>query len=115
MPALAPVWRNLARVFELRGNTGEAARAAKNARQLAGRAPRGFPYGVGDGFHLNGQRFMLVLEGDGLALYRPARARRPEMISIMLMRSGLPSPWGTTVSSPFSATSKHPVPQLRAP
>jgi len=76
-PLLAPAWRNLAQVFELGGNTGEAERAATNAQQLASRAPRGFPYGVGDGFHLIGQRFMLVLEGDGLALYRPARTRNP--------------------------------------
>jgi tetratricopeptide (TPR) repeat protein len=102
-PTLVPAWCNLARVLELRG-LQEAVQAAETAQQLADRAPRGFPYGVGDGFHLNGQRFMLVLEENRLALYRPGRARGPEMISIMLMRSGLPPPWGTTVSSPFSAT-----------
>jgi len=74
MPALAPAWRNLARVLELRGGQ-KAVQAVATAQQLADRAPRGFPYGVGDGFHLNRQRFMLVLEENGLALYRPGRAR----------------------------------------
>lgn len=105
-PTLYPAWRNLARVLELRGGQ-EAVQAVATARQLANRAPRGFPYGVGDGFHLNGQRFMLVLEENGLALYRPGRARGPEMISIMMMRLGLSPPWGTTVSSRFSTTHKY--------
>jgi tetratricopeptide (TPR) repeat protein len=109
-PMLVPAWRNLARVLELRG-LREAVQAEENARQLANRAPRGFPYGVGDGFHLNGQRFMLVLEENRLALYRPARACSPDTISITAMCSGLPPPRGTTVSSPFSAAYtflKHP-------
>jgi tetratricopeptide (TPR) repeat protein len=45
------------------------------ARRAAARAPRAYPYGVGDGRGLNTQLPMLVWREDALALYRPARSR----------------------------------------
>jgi tetratricopeptide (TPR) repeat protein len=44
------------------------------ARRAAARAPRAYPYGVGDGRGLNTQLPMLVWRDGALALYRPARA-----------------------------------------
>jgi tetratricopeptide (TPR) repeat protein len=80
-PQLAAAWHDLAWVLERRGDAPRAESARVRGATLARRAPRGFPHGVGDGFHLNGQRFMLVLapagSGAPLALYRPARARVP--------------------------------------
>jgi tetratricopeptide (TPR) repeat protein len=74
-PDLAAAWINLAWVLGRRGDAQAAERASREAARLARRAPRGFPYGIGDGFHLNDQRYLLVLAGEELGLYRPARAR----------------------------------------
>jgi tetratricopeptide (TPR) repeat protein len=74
IPKLAPALRNLAWVLERRGQPG-APWLRREAGRAARRAPRGYPYGVGDGRGLNTQLFMLVLRGDELDLYRPARAR----------------------------------------
>ena len=74
-PELAAGWQSLAWVLERSGNPGSAATALAAGRRLASAAPRGFPYGVGNGFHTNGQRFLMVVGSEGLALYRPARAR----------------------------------------
>ncbi len=73
-PTLAAAWHNLAWLRERRGDPREAAMARREADVFARTPPRGYPYGIGDGFHLGGQRPLLMLEGAGLALYRPARA-----------------------------------------
>jgi tetratricopeptide (TPR) repeat protein len=75
LPDLAAAHRNLAWVRERGGDLQRARKLREQAERLAATAPRGFPYGVGDGFHLNQPRFLLVIEGDELALYHPARAR----------------------------------------
>jgi tetratricopeptide (TPR) repeat protein len=49
--------------------------AVAAARRAAARAPRSYPYGVGDGRGLNTQLPMLVWRDGVLALYRPVRAR----------------------------------------
>jgi tetratricopeptide (TPR) repeat protein len=74
-PDLAAAWQLRAWLLEQAGDARGAGAARREAERLSRRAPRGFPYGVGDGFHLNGQRFLLVIEDGALALYRPARAR----------------------------------------
>lgn len=75
-------WENLAWVEAALGNASSAARARERAAVLEGRAPRGFPYGVGDGdldYAGRQQRWLLRIQGPphaaGLALYRPPRAR----------------------------------------
>lgn len=78
-PALPPAWANLAAVLEARGQGDQARQARERYQRSVTQAPRGFPYGVGNGFLYDsgaGQRFMLML-GDGgrLSLYRPPRAR----------------------------------------
>lgn len=85
-PSLPPAWRNLATALALRGAHDDAARALARANIEEEIPPRGFPYGVGNGYLYDsgaGQRWMLVLSltpGDDvsseeLALYRPRRAR----------------------------------------
>jgi tetratricopeptide (TPR) repeat protein len=74
-PQLAAARHNQAALLERRGEREAADRMGREAERLARIAPRGFPYGVGDGFHLAAQRFMLVVDGDRLSLYRPARSR----------------------------------------
>ena len=79
---LSPAWTNLAVVLAQQGQHAEANDARQRAAQAADRAPRGFPYGVGNGYLYDngaGQRFMLVLSDDAsaLALYRPPRAHPP--------------------------------------
>jgi tetratricopeptide (TPR) repeat protein len=79
-PGLPPAWTNLAIVLAQQGREQEAAIARKRAAAAEAEPPRGFPYGVGNGYlHGNGagQRFMLVLSDDAgsLALYHPARSR----------------------------------------
>lgn len=67
-PELAPALETRAR---LRGDPS----ALASALRAASSAPRGYPYGVGDGRGLNTQLPMLVWRDPELALYRPARAR----------------------------------------
>ena len=83
-PMLPPAWTNLAVVLDRTGRSAEAAEARARAAETRARPPRGFPYGVGNGYLYDsgaGQRFLLVLEegkgspGPALALYRPPRAR----------------------------------------
>ena len=82
-PALPPAWANLAAVLDRREAGAEAAEARSRFAETAAMPPRGFPYGVGNGFLYHsgaGQRFMLLLgdeEGDGgtLDIWRPPRAR----------------------------------------
>lgn len=88
-PSLPPAWTDLAVVLARQGRGDEAKAARTRADEVRWMAPRGFPYGVGDGFLYEsgaGQRFMLVLEDRGddpsdphhglaLDLYRPPRAR----------------------------------------
>lgn len=74
-PGLAAALYVRAWIQEQRGDLERAERTLHEAKRQSLRAPRGFPYGVGDGFNLNGQRFMLVIQGGKLALYRPGRAR----------------------------------------
>jgi len=79
-PSLPPAWTNLAVVLAHQGLEREAANARERAAAAEAEPPRGFPYGVGNGFLLGngaGQRFMLVLSDDAnsLALYHPARSR----------------------------------------
>jgi tetratricopeptide (TPR) repeat protein len=73
-PGLAAAVHNHAWILERRGDA-RADTLFDEARRAAERAPRDYPYGAGDGRGLNTQRFMLVLEGAGVELYRPARAR----------------------------------------
>jgi tetratricopeptide (TPR) repeat protein len=73
-PGLAPALHNQAWILDRRGDPGAAA-LQQRARRAAAAPPRDYPYGVGDGRGLNTQMFMLVLDRDGLDLYRPARAR----------------------------------------
>ena len=56
-----------------KGDAETGARELVRAEQLAREAPRGFPYGIGNGIGLGSRRFTLILDGDRLALYRPAR------------------------------------------
>ena len=88
-PTLPPAWSDLAVVLARQGRDDEASAARTRAGEVAWMPPRGFPYGVGNGFLYAsgaGQRFMLLLEDEGpdptdpygglaLALYRPPRAR----------------------------------------
>jgi tetratricopeptide (TPR) repeat protein len=79
-PSLPPAWANLAVVLARQGREPEAANARERASAAEADPPRGFPYGVGNGYlHGSGadQRFMLVLSEDAgsLALYHPARSR----------------------------------------
>lgn len=78
-PALPPAWINLAVVQAHLGDPEAAAESRARAEEVLALAPRGFPYGVGNGFLHDsgaGQRFMLVLDAEGHAsLYRPPRAR----------------------------------------
>jgi tetratricopeptide (TPR) repeat protein len=79
-PSLPPAWTNLAVVLARQEREREAANARERAAAAEAQPPRGFPYGVGNGYlHGNGagQRFMLVLSDDAssLALYHPARSR----------------------------------------
>jgi tetratricopeptide (TPR) repeat protein len=74
IPGLAPGLHNLARVRASRGDPSAGA-LLEEARRAALAAPRGYPYGIGDGRGLNTQLFMLELQGGALALYRPGRAR----------------------------------------
>ncbi len=81
-PDIAVGWSNLAWIDAALGNAPAAAIASQRAAELAARAPRGFPYGVGDGdldYAGRGQRWLLRLTGPasaaGLELYRPPRAR----------------------------------------
>ena len=78
--SLPPAWTNLAVVLARQGREQEAATARERAAAAEAEPPRGFPYGVGNGYlHGNGagQRFMLVLTDDAgsLTLYHPARSR----------------------------------------
>jgi tetratricopeptide (TPR) repeat protein len=73
-PQLAAALQNQAWILGRRGDTGAEA-MHDTARHAAARAPREFPYGAGDGRGLNTQRFMLVLENEGIDLYRPVRTR----------------------------------------
>jgi tetratricopeptide (TPR) repeat protein len=78
-PALPPAWANLAVVLEQSGRKADAAQARARFEQIKDQPPRGFPYGVGNGFLYDsgaGQHFMLMLGREGeLSLYRPPRAR----------------------------------------
>jgi tetratricopeptide (TPR) repeat protein len=78
-PALPPAWANLAIVLGHRGQPDEAREARARFEELRELPPRGFPYGVGNGFLYEsgaGQRFMLLLDEEGgLSLYQPPRAR----------------------------------------
>ena len=74
-PRLPSAVRNLAWVFTRKGDAEAGARELARAEQLARAAPRGFPYGIGNGLGLGSRRFTLILEGDRPALYRPARTR----------------------------------------
>ena len=81
-PNIAIGWANLAWVEAALGNEDAARSAAARAEAIAQRAPRAFPYGVGDGdldSAGRGQRWLLQLTGPanaaGLELYRPPRAR----------------------------------------
>jgi tetratricopeptide (TPR) repeat protein len=79
---LGVAWQNLAWVEAALGNAGGAARAAERANALDGRAPRGFPYGIGDGdldYAGRQQRWLLQLTGEpnrgGLQLYAVTGSR----------------------------------------
>jgi tetratricopeptide (TPR) repeat protein len=85
-PDLPPAWTNLAVVLERTGRESEAADARARAVAASTRPPRGFPYGVGNGFLYEsgaGQRFVLVVKeppgsragAPRLSIYRPPRAR----------------------------------------
>ncbi len=78
-PGLPPAWWNLAVVLDRLGRTQDAEAARRRFDETASPAPRGFPYGVGNGFLYEsgaGQRYMLMLAPDAsLSLYRPPRAR----------------------------------------
>jgi tetratricopeptide (TPR) repeat protein len=65
---------DLAAALETRAWLADDAAAVAAARRAAARAPRAYPYGVGDGRGLNTQLPMLVWRDGALALYRPARA-----------------------------------------
>jgi tetratricopeptide (TPR) repeat protein len=73
-PGLAAALHNRAWILKRLGNA-EAEAMIEEARRASALAPRDYAYGAGDGRGLNTQRFMLILEGDDLELYRPARAR----------------------------------------
>ena len=78
-PALPPAWASLAVVLAHQSRDAEARAARDRYEEIADQPPRGFPYGVGNGFLYDfgaGQRFMLMLGPKGdLSLYRPPRAR----------------------------------------
>ena len=81
-PKLSAAWMNLAVVLTRQGHELQAADAREQAAEAQAEPPRGFPYGVGNGYLYDngaGQRFMLVLSDDAasLALYRPARSHHP--------------------------------------
>lgn len=73
-PDLTPAWRSLAQVGQRLGDDATA-RWREAARKSAARAPRGHPYGVGDGLRPAARRFLLELRDDGISLYRPSRRR----------------------------------------
>ncbi len=82
-PKLPAAWMNLAVLFARQGSEQQAADARERAAEARAEPPRGFPYGVGNGYLYDngaGQRFMLVLSDDSgsLALYRPARSHHPQ-------------------------------------
>jgi len=70
-PDLTPAWRSLALVGERLGDA-ETTRWQEAARRSAAGAPRGYPYGVGDGLRSADRRYLLELRDDGLSLYRPS-------------------------------------------
>jgi tetratricopeptide (TPR) repeat protein len=75
---MVPGWSNLAEILELQGQSNDAREARRRAAWFAERAPRRFPYGVGDGeleYAGRGQRWMLVLDAGEISIYRPPRAR----------------------------------------
>jgi tetratricopeptide (TPR) repeat protein len=74
-PRLPSAVRNLATVFTRQGEAEAGARELLRAEELALAAPRGFPYGIGNGIGLGSRRFTLILDGDRLTLYQPARKR----------------------------------------
>jgi tetratricopeptide (TPR) repeat protein len=65
----------LAPALETRAWLADDPAGVAAARRAAARAPRAYPYGVGDGRGLNTQLPMLVWRDGALVLYRPARAR----------------------------------------
>jgi tetratricopeptide (TPR) repeat protein len=73
-PDLTPAWRSLAQVGHRLGDDATA-RWREAARRSAARAPRGHPYGVGDGLRPAARRFLLELRDDGISLYRPSDGR----------------------------------------
>ena len=77
-PGLAAGHQVRSQLEARRGDHAASEHARREAERLAWIAPRGFPYRVGNGFGLNGQRFLLVIEGDAPALYRPARLPRAQ-------------------------------------
>jgi len=77
-PDLTPAWINLAAVLERQNRAEPAADARRQARAAEARPPRGFPYGIGNGNLFesgSGQRWMLALRDEELALYLPPRSR----------------------------------------
>lgn len=79
VPDLVPAWTNLATALDAQGRSEEAQAARDEASAAAARAPRGFPYGVGNGdlSAVGGnQRWMLLASRNGeLTLWKPERAR----------------------------------------
>jgi len=81
-PEVGVGWGNLAWIDRALGKLETSRTSEQRAAQIAQRAPRRFPYGVGDGdldYAGRGQRWLLVLSGPSdapeLSLYRPERAR----------------------------------------
>jgi len=70
-PDLTPAWRSLALVGQRLGDEA-ADRWSDAAHESAASAPRGYPYGVGDGLRHADRRFLLEWRDDGLSLYRPS-------------------------------------------
>ncbi|MBW2397904.1 MAG: hypothetical protein JRG80_01375 [Deltaproteobacteria bacterium] len=70
-PDLTAAWRSLAEVGQRLGDA-EAARWREAAQRAAAGAPRGYPYGIGDGLRPAARRFLLELRDDGFSLYRPS-------------------------------------------
>ena len=73
-PELPPALALAARLADLEG-APDAAALRDRAEAASRRAPRGYPYGAGDGRGLNTQLYMLQWNEAGLTRYRPARAR----------------------------------------
>lgn len=77
-PDVAAIALALAELEQRAGNGAAAREARERAQELAARAPRGYPHGIGDGelrFPVEGDRWLLVARGDELDLYRPPRSR----------------------------------------